>query len=123
MPLPSHLPLSLPHSLPLLLPTRSPNIPSGKQSPLYHSFSAVYTRTTGIWQSVWLEACGENRIDGVRFDTRINGDVTAALAFHKSAVGCTVELDVSFAGRPVARISETVTAFDWQKVFGKDYNS
>lgn len=99
---------------------RDPKIPSGKQSPLYRSFSALYTKTSGIWQSVWLEACGENRIDGVRFDTRINGDVTTALTFHKSAVGCTVELDVSFAGRPVARISETVTAFDWQKVFHID---
>lgn len=30
--------------------------PSGKQSPEYRSHGCVYTRTTGIWQTVWLEA-------------------------------------------------------------------
>ncbi|MCC7262355.1 MAG: beta-galactosidase [Candidatus Latescibacteria bacterium] len=36
--------------------TRSPLQPSGKQSPQFHSHGCVYTRTTGIWQTVWLEA-------------------------------------------------------------------
>ena len=35
--------------------TRSPLMPSGKQSPYYKSKDCVYTRTTGIWQTVWLE--------------------------------------------------------------------
>ncbi len=30
--------------------------PRGKQSPRYESFGCHYTRTTGIWQTVWLEA-------------------------------------------------------------------
>ena len=34
---------------------RDGHIPSGKQSPQYHSFGCLYTRTTGIWQTVWLE--------------------------------------------------------------------
>jgi beta-galactosidase/beta-glucuronidase len=29
--------------------------PRGKQSPRYENFSCLYTRTTGIWQTVWLE--------------------------------------------------------------------
>ncbi len=35
--------------------------PSGKQSPSYHSHGCHYTRVTGIWQTVWMEAvptCG-----------------------------------------------------------------
>jgi beta-galactosidase/beta-glucuronidase len=36
--------------------TRSPLQPSGKQSPRLESFGCFYTRTTGIWQTVWLEA-------------------------------------------------------------------
>jgi beta-galactosidase/beta-glucuronidase len=36
--------------------TRSPLQPSGKQSPRFESFGCFYTRTTGIWQTVWLEA-------------------------------------------------------------------
>lgn len=35
---------------------RSGSQPSGKQSKLYHSHDCDYTRTTGIWQTVWLEA-------------------------------------------------------------------
>ena len=78
--------------------TRDPRIPSGKQSPLYRSFSALYTRTSGIWQSVWLEACGDLRMESVRFHTRIDGNVSAAVAFSKSAVGCDLALDVSYGG-------------------------
>lgn len=35
--------------------TRSGAIPSGKQCHTYNSFGCFYTRTTGIWQTVWLE--------------------------------------------------------------------
>jgi len=35
---------------------RSDLQPSGKQSPRRESFGVMYTRTTGIWQTVWLEA-------------------------------------------------------------------
>ena len=91
---------------------RDPKIPSGKQCPLYHSYSALYTRTSGIWQSVWLEACGEVRLDSVQFFTKANGDITAALSFHKSAIGCVAELEIDFNGKPVARSREGITAFD-----------
>lgn len=35
--------------------TRDNLIPSGKQCMQYHSCGCSYTRTTGIWQTVWLE--------------------------------------------------------------------
>lgn len=35
---------------------RSPGQPAGKQSARYESWGCLYTRTTGIWQTVWLEA-------------------------------------------------------------------
>ena len=34
---------------------RDPMQPSGKQSREYHSYACYYTRTTGIWQTVWIE--------------------------------------------------------------------
>lgn len=34
---------------------RSPHIPRGKQSEEFYSHGCDYTRTTGIWQTVWLE--------------------------------------------------------------------
>ncbi len=41
--------------------------PSGKQSPREQSFGCFYTRTTGIWQSVWLECVPEEYLLGVRY--------------------------------------------------------
>jgi len=35
--------------------TRSGHQPSGKQSHTYESYGCFYTRTTGIWQTVWME--------------------------------------------------------------------
>ncbi len=35
---------------------RRGGIPHGKQSERYESYGCLYTRTTGIWQTVWLEA-------------------------------------------------------------------
>jgi len=46
--------------------TRSPLQPSGKQSGSYHSHGCVYTRTTGIWQTVWVEAVPQTFIEGVK---------------------------------------------------------
>jgi beta-galactosidase/beta-glucuronidase len=46
--------------------TRSPIVPSGKQSPEYASFACLYTRTTGIWQTVWLEPVPQSYIANLR---------------------------------------------------------
>ena len=42
--------------------TRSTLQARGKQSELYYSHSCDYTRTTGIWQTVYMEFCPENYI-------------------------------------------------------------
>lgn len=49
--------------------TRDTMIPSGKQSDRFESYRCLYTRTTGIWQSVWLEFTPSSYIESVRFDT------------------------------------------------------
>ena len=59
---------------------RDPMIPRGKQSELHYSHGCDYTRTTGIWQTVWLEFAPEYYIDNVAFDADINtGYITAKL--------------------------------------------
>ncbi|MBR3928818.1 MAG: beta-galactosidase [Clostridia bacterium] len=45
---------------------RSGRQPYGKQSPRYESFGCSYTRTTGIWQTVWLEWANETFLENVR---------------------------------------------------------
>ena len=49
--------------------TRSPLIPSGKQSERYGSNGCFYTRTTGIWQTVWLEFTPKNYIRSLKYLT------------------------------------------------------
>lgn len=46
--------------------TRAPRQAGGKQSPQYDSFRCYYTRTTGIWQTVWYEIVPENYIKYAR---------------------------------------------------------
>ncbi|MGI6209164.1 MAG: sugar-binding domain-containing protein, partial [Anaerolineae bacterium] len=66
--------------------TRSPLQPTGKQSDRYYSYRCVYTRTTGIWQTVWLEAVPQTYIESLRLtpvleqeallvQARLRGDV------------------------------------------------
>lgn len=42
---------------------RSHRQPGGKQSDKYDSYGCFYTRTTGIWQTVWLEILPQDHID------------------------------------------------------------
>ncbi len=47
--------------------TRDRLIPSGKQSNKYESYGCFYTRTTGIWQTVWLEFMPKTYIEYVKY--------------------------------------------------------
>ena len=50
-------------------------IPRGKQYWEPKSRSIFYTRTTGIWQPVWLEATGDSYLERVRVTPTVEGDV------------------------------------------------
>ncbi len=45
---------------------RSGRQPSGKQSPQFASHGCLYTRTTGIWQTVWIEARSGSFVEHVQ---------------------------------------------------------
>ena len=51
--------------------TRSGDQPAGKQSQAQYSQGCSYTRTTGIWQTVWLESVAKDYIRNVRYDTNV----------------------------------------------------
>jgi len=79
--------------------------PAGKQSVLHQSFGASYTRTTGIWQSVWLEAVAPTRIESIQ----ILPDWTAGrFVIVPRFIGLdaphTIRCIASSAGEPVARV-------------------
>ena len=64
--------------------TRDPLQARGKQSQLYYSHSCDYTRTTGIWQTVYMEFCPKNYIKSVKYYPNItDGTVT----IHAEVVG------------------------------------
>lgn len=48
--------------------TASGNQPTGKQSQRPESHGIFYTRTTGIWQTVWLEGVGQSYIKNVAIE-------------------------------------------------------
>lgn len=56
---------------------RSGRQPRGKQADAFYSHDCDYTRTTGIWQTVWLEFVPENYIESLQYYPNImDGTVT-----------------------------------------------
>ena len=80
--------------------TRSPLIPTGKQCPRFYSSGCEYTRTTGIWQTVWLEFTpnayiknfrlypdADNGTLSIQAEVVGTGKLTAAASFDGNAMG------------------------------------
>ncbi len=62
---------------------RDPMLPGqalGKQSAKYEAYSCFYQRTTGIWQSVWLEAVGQSHLQRARITPDVPAGVVRVLA-------------------------------------------
>lgn len=79
---------------------------AGKQSLREYSYGCMYTRTTGIWQTVWLEAADECALAGVHTQTDIDqSQVAFTLSMRRVKSGCTVDISVWDDGRRVARSS------------------
>jgi beta-galactosidase/beta-glucuronidase len=80
--------------------------PVGKQSNRFASYGCVYRRTTGIWQTVWLEPAPAVRIERFKVSSDIdNGEANIHVYFNNAPGGGTVTAKISFAGRPVAALS------------------
>lgn len=59
-------------------------IPSGKQSMEYESKGCFYTRTTGIWQTVWVEFTPKTYIKNVKYYTDVQNQM---LCIHAELEG------------------------------------
>ena len=64
--------------------TRDRRIPAGKQSDQYASYGCFYTRTTGIWQTVWLEFLPKTHIVKAKYFADIHNGV---LSVHATLQG------------------------------------
>lgn len=76
---------------------RSNRQPAGKQSTHYESFSCSYTRTTGIWQTVWLEFVPKSRILDVTYCANVAAG-TISITATTTGKG-TLTARASFEGR------------------------
>ncbi len=81
--------------------TRDPRIPRGKQSEEYDSHGCDYTRTTGIWQTVWLEFLPHTHIESVKYYPD-SGQGTITVRAALAGAG-TLTAAVFYEGRPVGR--------------------
>ena len=93
--------------------------PRGKQYWKPESESIFYTRTTGIWQSVWLEAVSPMHLASCRitplFDER---SVRFSYALSAAPQHVTLTAEITFRGKTAGTVSVAPTsargAFDWQ---------
>lgn len=93
--------------------TRSPMQARGKQSELYDSHKCDYTRTTGIWQTVYLEFVPKNYIKSVRYYPNI--EKTSVLIEAELEGEGTFGVKAFFAGREAGEVS--VKAYDGGTVY------
>jgi beta-galactosidase/beta-glucuronidase len=79
-------------------------IPRGKQYWEPKSRGIFYTRTSGIWQPVWLENAGEAYLSSGRFefDHRGSARFDLRIAAEAGAAGMEAEVELLWEGNPVA---------------------
>ena len=100
--------------------SRSPLVCRGKQSDRLESYSCLYTRTTGIWQTVWLEFVPRDYIASAVYEpdpenaclhitAQIKGKAwfTARALWQGREVGCASAAPSGNAVRLTLRLSET----------------
>lgn len=76
----------------------------GKQSPQVSSFACFYTRVTGIWQTVWLEAVSPYGLKAVETRPDIDGEqLFITPEFYQSSNDKTMEIILSDGNRQVAQ--------------------
>lgn len=87
------------NELTLTVYDQTQDIPFGKQSYKRKSFGCFYTRTTGIWQPVWLEYAPEDRVKAFYFTPNVEN---CALGVDLLATGKgKYEIEVLFDGERV----------------------
>lgn len=86
-------------------PCKDETIPRGKQSWMEQPESIWYTRTTGIWQSVWLEPLSEISIRDAKFTSDLDrGTVQIDYRLTASSMETALHIRVSMKGEQVADV-------------------
>ena len=87
-------------------PCLDQNIPRGKQYWKERPEAIWYTRSTGIWQTVWLEPVPEISIQSLKFTPNVDsGTVEVEYALEGDASGSQLEFSITMDDNAVASIS------------------
>jgi len=83
-------------------PPTDRSIPRGKQYWKPKSESIFYTRTSGIWQPVWMEAVGASFLDRAKITPSIDGTVRLEFDISRPQPDLEITASASIGGQPVA---------------------
>jgi beta-galactosidase/beta-glucuronidase len=84
--------------------------PSGKQSAKYDSYNCLYTRTTGIWQTVWLEYVPEAYMSGMKLvPDPVNECIHLEVAVAGNAAGAKLTASAAYGGTTMGVSGVTVS--------------
>jgi len=85
-------------------PCEDETIPRGKQYWVEKPDGIWYKRTTGIWQSVWIEAIDQIHLEYVRFTPDIDsGNVEIRFEVSRVIEGLKADIEIHFQGQLVAK--------------------
>lgn len=91
------------------LDTNDMSQPRGKQIWKDSPFACFYWPTTGIWQPVWLEATGEQRIQSIKMTPDIEQDLlNLELMVDGFVPENEVEIEVTYNGRTVKKLTSSL---------------
>ena len=76
--------------------------PRGKQSSFLHSYQCVYTRTTGIWQTVWIEAADEKHIKSVSIVPNLKTSCFEFTPDFSKNVNDNFKIDITFKNKKIS---------------------
>ncbi len=95
-------------SLRVVDPPEDRYIPRGKQYWKPKSASIFYTRTTGIWQPVWLEATGKSYLEEARMTPSVDGSLRIEARIANPDEGSTLTARILDGSQLTASASVTV---------------
>ena len=88
---------------------RSQGQPGGKQCRKYASIGCSYTRTTGIWQTVWLENVPDHYIKHTKYRPSLENQSVFIEVVCEHADGKTLRAEAFFGGKRVGEAQTVVT--------------
>ena len=88
---------------------RSETQPAGKQSAKYDSYGCFYTRTTGIWQTVWLENTAAAYIEKAHYTANVEDSSLTVAANVIGGIGETLTAEAYWNGKLVGTASAKAT--------------